>query len=461
MSNRRLEQNRTKRIWGVLLLPLVVLIFLAQQLVGGSGAAAVASTSAAALVDSGGGEFAVPHVPHLTEADRLAIERTLEQNIETLSRQGKLKETRSTAAVALAWPMKPADHFSDPGYFGTTNFVDQNPAFPNQRRDYFCGARTYDSSSGYNHQGTDLYLWPFAWNKMDAGDVEVVAAAPGVIIHREDGNQDRSCGFNGSRWNAVYIRHADGSIAWYGHLKRGSVTTKGVGETVTTGEYLGLVGSSGNSTGPHLHFELHDANFRQIDPYAGSCNLMNSESWWSEQPAYYDSAVNKLTTGTAPVQFQSCSNHDITNEALQFQPGDKIYFTTYYHDQLGSQVSRYRILRPDGTIYVEWQHNSPVSHYILSYWYWAYQFAADVPTGTWTFEVSFEGKTYQHQFYIGTPSTPTATPSPSPTGSTTPTITATPVLTTTATATPTPSATVISPSAIHNEYIPLVLEDRE
>jgi murein DD-endopeptidase MepM/ murein hydrolase activator NlpD len=410
-------------MWGALFLQLPILLLLVHYLVAGSGASAEGPP---ASIESGGGEYAVPHVPHLTETERQTIQQTIEHNLEQLALEGKLAAPRAEAAVSLGWPLQPAATLSDPGYYGTTFFVDHNPAYPNQLRDYACGARTHDSSSGYNHQGTDFFLWPFAWNKMAAGAVRVVAAAPGVIIHRQDGNPDQSCTFNSQSWNAIYVRHADNSIAWYGHLKRASLTAKGVGEVVAAGEYLGLVGSSGNSTGPHLHFELHDASFKLIDPYAGSCNTMNGQSWWMTQPAYYDSAVNKLTTGRAAVQFQSCPNPDVTNEALFFQPGETIYFTTYYRDQLSSQQSNYRILRPNGSVYVAWNHNSPASHYVLSYWYWAYKLPTTGPTGTWTFEVTFQGHIYRHNFYIGTPSTPTATlPQPSPTPAMTPTPTAT------------------------------------
>ncbi|MCZ7670052.1 MAG: M23 family metallopeptidase [Chloroflexi bacterium] len=64
---------------------------------------------------------------------------------------------------------------------------------------------------------------------MAEGTVSVVAAAPGIIIGKRDGNDDRSCDFNSNQWNAVYLRHADGSVAWYGHLKNGSLTAKGDG----------------------------------------------------------------------------------------------------------------------------------------------------------------------------------------------------------------------------------------
>ena len=79
---------------------------------------------------------------------------------------------------------------------------------------------------------------------MDDNAVEIVAAAPGTIVLRTDGNFDRSCGLNGGSWNAVYVRHADNSIAWYGNMKNGSVTMKVVGDTVAAGERLGVVGSS-------------------------------------------------------------------------------------------------------------------------------------------------------------------------------------------------------------------------
>ena len=77
---------------------------------------------------------------------------------------------------------------------------------------------------------------------MDENAVEIISIADGMIIHKQDGNDDRSCSIGGKTWNAIYIQHADGSIAWYGHLKKGSITSKSVGEIVQAGEYLGVVG---------------------------------------------------------------------------------------------------------------------------------------------------------------------------------------------------------------------------
>jgi murein DD-endopeptidase MepM/ murein hydrolase activator NlpD len=51
----------------------------------------------------------------------------------------------------------------------------------------------------------------------------------------------------------------DGVYAFYAHLQPGSIKVK-VGDKVRRGQVLGLVGNSGNSTEPHLHFHLSDAN---------------------------------------------------------------------------------------------------------------------------------------------------------------------------------------------------------
>ena len=166
-----------------------------------------------APVAFGGGEVAPGPLDEISPAERAAIVAMLDANLVWLTSQGRLAAPLATERVALGWPLAPREGFRDPGYFGVTGYVDHNPAFPGQVRDYTCGRRTYDSSAGYNHQGTDYFLWPFAWNKMAAGDVRVVAAADGVIVGRREGNPDQSCG-SGGQWNAVYVRHADGSVAW-------------------------------------------------------------------------------------------------------------------------------------------------------------------------------------------------------------------------------------------------------
>lgn len=70
------------------------------------------------------------------------------------------------------------------------------------------------------------------------------AAASGVVSF---------AGYKGSYGNLIVIDHANGVQTYYGHSSKLYVSA---GESVSQGETIGLVGSTGNSTGPHLHFEV-------------------------------------------------------------------------------------------------------------------------------------------------------------------------------------------------------------
>ncbi len=337
--------------------------------------------------------------PPISEEQRREIEKLLEENTMKLEQQGIQIIQEAAPPVSLHWPLKSASGFKDPGYHGMSAFVDHNSNYPNQLRDYNCGTRSYDLASGYNHSGTDFFTYPFSWHKMDNNEVLVVAAAPGTIVLKTDGNFDRNCGFGEDSWNAVYVKHSDGSTAWYGHLKKNSVTSKKVGESVSAGEVLGVVGSSGSSTGPHLHFELRDAQNNLIDPYAGSCNLI--DSWWADQRPYYDSAINALKTHFAQPVYHACPQPATQNEQNRFEPGDTIYFYAYYRDLLKDQESQITVFKPNGSVFQQWNFTATESYRSAASYGWYIHFAQDAKRGRWKFQVIYEGITYTHYFFIG------------------------------------------------------------
>lgn len=170
-----------------------------------------------------GGEyiFNQDDVPCLTDQQRETIKQQIRVNYDTLKSENRLayNEGSRVPNPAFEWPLKKANGIGYDDVWGISNYLDQNSNFPNQLLDYDCGSKTYDLSSGYNHRGVDMFTWPFGWKMMDDDGVEIIAAAAGQIVAKNDGQFDRNCGFNGNPWNAVYVQHNDGSVALYGHMK--------------------------------------------------------------------------------------------------------------------------------------------------------------------------------------------------------------------------------------------------
>lgn len=337
---------------------------------------------------------------------RANMEQQLWESARQLRAQGLLPEPDASRRVSnLIWPLRARSTYSDYDYHGISNYVDLNPAYPNQLRDWNCGTRTYDLGDGYNHAGVDYFLWPFSWRMMDAAVIEIIAAAPGTIIHKIDGYNDRSCEGNYSAsWNAVYVQHGDGTVAWYGHMKNGSVTTKAVGQPVAAGEYLGLVGSSGFSSGPHLHFELRSSNASGATIYeahSGACQT--SPGLWAVQRPYWSTGINKLAThSAAPNHNTSCPNpgQETTNFKNKFVPGvDTVLLAAYHRDQRSGVVAQYRIKRK-GAVVDSWSHSS-TQDYVASWWYWTRALSAGAARGVWVFEVETVGKVYRHEYMVG------------------------------------------------------------
>lgn len=357
------------------------------------------------LRPAGGGSVSREFRDHLTEKQRAAIVQKLTFNRSKLLESGVLKTGKDRTEASVIQPLFdwPTTHTtSDPGYFGISGFVDHDEAFPDWLSDYNCGTRTYDTDAGYNHKGIDVFSWPYPWMKMDNDEVQIIAAEPGVIIGKSDGNFDRNCSSASGNWNAVYVEHADGSVAWYGHLKKNSLTPKLVGESVQSGEYLGIMGSSGRSTGPHLHLEVYDSAGGLIDPSSGACNKLNVDSWWNSQRPYYEPTINMVATHDAPpVLDNGCGVTETPNFQTTFQAGERAYFALYLRDQQAGQQIDMKIIQPDGKVWREWSdaRNSP-DHYSASWWYWVWDLPADPQAGNWRWNVHFQGQEAESEFTI-------------------------------------------------------------
>lgn len=91
------------------------------------------------------------------------------------------------------------------------------------------------------------------------------AAPSGTPIHAIAGGVVTSVGYDGSYGNKTVITLEDGTELWYCHQTAYAVSP---GENVTAGQVIGSVGSTGNTTGPHVHIEVRPGAGDPVDPYA-------------------------------------------------------------------------------------------------------------------------------------------------------------------------------------------------
>lgn len=150
------------------------------------------------------------------------------------------------------------------------------------------GSQGSTNNSDHGYTDKSMFTWPvpgfyhisygvgWRWGAYHAGidiysdnirGAKICAAADGTVIRAVNGcphdyGKNGSCGCGGGYGNYCIIDHGNGYWTLYGHSEGITVS---VGQTVKQGDVLGTVGSTGYSTGPHLHFEIR-LNGVALDP---------------------------------------------------------------------------------------------------------------------------------------------------------------------------------------------------
>jgi murein DD-endopeptidase MepM/ murein hydrolase activator NlpD len=220
---------------------------------------------------------------------------------------------QTTPPAALLWPIDCVPGKTCSGSLGYPDIDGDGQAFNCQKPGY------------RGHQGTDIRI---SWSRMNGG-VDVYAAEDGQVIWVFDGKYDRCpdpghpdckapppgwaepgesngyrvctevgdyCGtgtcccfwcFDGG--NVVVIRHSGKTRVFatrYDHLKKHSVLVS-PGDFVAKGQKIAEAGSSGNSSEPHLHFEVWGNGFYELDdPWAGPCGPNFDRPLWESDPPW-------------------------------------------------------------------------------------------------------------------------------------------------------------------------------
>ncbi len=103
---------------------------------------------------------------------------------------------------------------------------------------------------------------PFGGSSYEYHEGQDIEAPMGAPVFATANGTVIVAGCQNGYGNVVYIDHGNGLTTRYGHLSHIDVT---VGQTIARGEMLGLVGSTGRSTGPHLHYEVR-INNQPVNP---------------------------------------------------------------------------------------------------------------------------------------------------------------------------------------------------
>lgn len=223
--------------------------------------------------------------------------------------------------------------------------------------DYTCGVHTYDK-----HRGTDFRVRDLS--AMDQG-VAVVAAAAGRVTQMRDGVRDahmrlvgRKVAYHRGAGNMVVIDHGKGWKTLYGHMRRNSIAVK-VGDQVKAGQKLGLVGMSGLTEFPHLHFELNHKG-RIIDPFTGSVPQKNCKL--ERRPLWTAKALAALEYRRNFVIASGFSDYPLNREALLYgihiskkldRKASNLVFNIDFAGLRIGDSYELRIFGPTGKVFVE------------------------------------------------------------------------------------------------------------
>ncbi|MEU0334947.1 M23 family metallopeptidase [Streptomyces sp. NPDC006193] len=123
--------------------------------------------------------------------------------------------------------------------------------------------KKYTLSAGFAQSGSHWVAKHSGQDFAVPTGTEVVAAHGGTVVKAGP----NGAGDGPAYGNAIVIKHGSGLYSQYAHLSRIDVK---IGQVVRTGQHIALSGSTGNSTGPHLHFEIRTTpNYGSaIDPVA-------------------------------------------------------------------------------------------------------------------------------------------------------------------------------------------------
>lgn len=265
-----------------------------------------------------------------------------------------------------------------------------------QEVDYGCGRMTYDT-----HKGTDFAISDEAL--MQQG-VPVVSSAPGTVLRVRDGVVDRrvkteqdeaalegqECG------NGLVIDHGNGWETQYCHLRQGSVAVQPQ-QTVQQGQKLGLVGTSGLASFPHVHLSVRYQG-QVVDPAVGvteqsGCQV-KPNPLWAESLPYTPTGLIRSGIASKPPTLDDLWAGEYQSAQLSNRDRALVFWVHLYGVLEGDEES-FEIRDPQGDILVANRQNSDRSNRVAMRFIGKQFDPGSIKPGRWTgiYELRRQGET--------------------------------------------------------------------
>ena len=167
------------------------------------------------------------------------------------------------AELLAAAPLDPSVYVSSPTPAAGQVVSPEMPIMPSAE-EYLPEAPDYFNGYIWPTHGTLTSGYGWRWGRMHRG-IDVAGPVGTPIVSAAAGVVERAGWNSGGYGNLVEVRHADGSMTRYAHNSRITVRP---GQRVAQGQHIADMGSTGYSTGPHLHFEVHLPNRGTVNPMA-------------------------------------------------------------------------------------------------------------------------------------------------------------------------------------------------
>ncbi len=172
------------------------------------------------------------------------------------------QSTQDSELLAAA-PLDPSVYVSSPTSAAGQVVSPEMPIMPSAD-EYLPEAPDYFNGYIWPTRGTLTSGYGWRWGRMHRG-IDVAGPVGTPIVSAAAGVVERAGWNSGGYGNLVEVRHADGSMTRYAHNSRITVRP---GQRVSQGQHIADMGSTGYSTGPHLHFEVHLPDRGTVNPMA-------------------------------------------------------------------------------------------------------------------------------------------------------------------------------------------------